>query len=152
MSIFSSFNMNVCLRWNDWELMYLLSVPAAVGDGGLLLLRPTGAEQLMVWQILNSTHLLLDILYSRQLKWASHVNWVLMLRAPETCTLFMSRESRRVSGSQTPAERQRTTAITSHITYVKILKRMIFCSLFQRYSHIRASEGFYLPENTLNIH
>lgn len=44
---------------------------------------------------------------------------------------------------------KRTTAITS-LTCVKILKRMIFCSLFQRYSHIRASEGFYPPENTLS--
>ena len=34
---------------------------AAAGEDGLVLLE-MGAEQLMVWLILNSTHLLLDIL------------------------------------------------------------------------------------------
>lgn len=40
--------------------MFLLNLPP-VGDDGLCL-RLTGAEQLMVWEILNSTHRLLDIL------------------------------------------------------------------------------------------
>lgn len=40
--------------------LFLPNLPP-VGDDGLCL-RLTGAEQLMVWEILNSTHRLLDIL------------------------------------------------------------------------------------------
>lgn len=38
------------------------NIPAAAAGEDALRLRLTGAEQLIVWQILNSTHLLLDIL------------------------------------------------------------------------------------------
>lgn len=55
--ILNTLNTHVLLTWRRAFAL----VPAAGDDG--LFLRPTGAEQLMVWQILNSTHRLLDILY-----------------------------------------------------------------------------------------
>lgn len=54
------------------SLILFWNIPAAaeeVAGEDALRLRPTGAEQLIVWQILNSTHRLLDIFYWRAPTW-----------------------------------------------------------------------------------